>query len=112
MPELLGKRDVIEDCRNQVRELVGNIGSVHVTAELQLPNGDRRIYRAKSVDKNSAIREILTFVAAVEKATGQSVLWRLKGEKTYHFGANYSSKKSFIKRLSDTVANFFFDLND
>lgn len=112
MPELLGsKKNIIEDLRNQIRVL-SNEGNVRVTAELQLKNGDRRIYRAKSIDRNSAIREIIKFVAAIEKTTGESVLWRLKGEKTYHLGTNFTSKKPSVKRTFDSFVNYFFGLED
>ncbi|MDE3840970.1 hypothetical protein C0966_17025 (plasmid) [Bacillus methanolicus] len=110
MPELLGKRDVIEDCRKHIKIL--NSDKYRVTAELVLTNGDRRIYRAKSINQDFAIREILTFVGAVEKATGGTVMWRLKGEKTYHLSTNYTLKPSILQRAKKAVLSYFFDIEE
>ncbi|MFT9496764.1 MULTISPECIES: DUF6018 family natural product bioysynthesis protein [Bacillota] len=109
MAELLGKRDVVEDCRQQIRTL--NSHHYRVTAELVFKNGDRRIFRAKSVDQNSAIREVLTFVSAVEEATGESVMWRLRGENTYHLSTNYTAKPSLLQRTKKAFLSYFFDID-
>lgn len=112
LASLLGKSDVIEDCRQQILRGVSNIGDTRVTAEIQLKDGSRRIFRAKSIDRNSAIHEIVKFVAAVEEATGSNVIWRLKGEKTYNFSTNYSTPPSKFKRFKKEFLDFFFGLDE
>lgn len=110
MAEVLGsKNDVIEDCRKQVQVLSSN-EKYRLTAEILLKNGDRRIFRAKTIDKKSATREVLTFVAAVEEATGETVMWRFKGEKTYHMSTNYNAQPSIFQRTKSAFLNYFFDL--
>lgn len=106
MPELLGKHDVIEDCR---RNFIKSWGNYHLSAELILKNGDRRIYRAKAIDKNSAIREIIEFVATIEEATGEQVVWRLRGQKTYQFSTNYV--KTSLSQKAKRLINYLFDLD-
>ncbi|RHW35944.1 hypothetical protein D1B31_17790 [Neobacillus notoginsengisoli] len=110
MSQLLGtKEDVIDNCRRQFQVLTSN-QKYRVTAEILLKEGERRIYRAKSFDRNSATREVLTFVAAVENATGETVMWRFKGEKTYHMSTNYNAQPSIFKRAKSSLLNYFFDL--
>jgi Family of unknown function (DUF6018) len=110
MSEVFGsKRDVITDCRQQMKGLSSN-GKFRISAELVLKNGDRRFFNARAIDKTSAIREILTFVAAVEEATGEQIMWRLKGDKTYHFSTNYTTRPSILNRAKSAFLNYFFDL--
>ena len=81
MSEVFGnKEDVFEDCKKQVQVLSSN-EKYRLTAEIVLKNGDRRYYRAKTIDKASAVREILTFVTALEEGIGENVMWRFKGEE-------------------------------
>lgn len=111
MSQLLGvQNDVVEDCRQQIRILNNFESRTRVSAELILRDGSRRIYRAKAVDKQSAIKEILTFVKAVEDNTNDSVVWRLKGEKTYQMGANYDVQPSLLKKAKDSFMKYFFDV--
>lgn len=110
MQDLFSKRDVVEDCRHQIK-VVKNHHKFRITAELVLKDGERRIFRAKSVDKNAAIREVLTFVSAVERATGDKVMWRLKGDKTYYLSTNYTAKDSFFERSKKAFLSYFFEIN-
>jgi len=101
------KQLLVEECRQQVK-LVSIPGKFRLTAELILKDGTRRIYRAKSIDKDAAVTEVLTFVQAIEHTTGELVVWKFRGDSTYHMSTNYHPKPSFFKRL----ANYFFDLDD
>ncbi|MEI2356679.1 DUF6018 family natural product bioysynthesis protein [Mesobacillus zeae] len=106
LPQLLrSKSDVFENCRKQVH--VG--GSYRMTAEIILKSGERRFFRTKSIDKNSAVREVLTFIAAIEDAKGESVMWRFKGEDTYHMSTNYTTTPSFLNRAKDAFLSYFFE---
>ncbi|MDC3424367.1 DUF6018 family natural product bioysynthesis protein [Aquibacillus sp. 3ASR75-11] len=115
MAELFGKTDVIEDCRKAVHngEFTSSLRS-RITAELILKDGTRRIFRCRSNDRQKALHEVLTFVEAVEGATGERVIWRFKGEKTYRFGSempvefskSWNFKIGFRKLLAE-----FFDLD-
>ena len=62
MAEVLGsnQNDVFEDCRKRVQVLDSN-EKYRLSAEIVLKDGNRRYYRARTVDKNTAAREILTF---------------------------------------------------
>jgi hypothetical protein len=111
MSELLGKHDVVEDCRRQIQLVSKAELNARQTAEIIMKDGSRRIFRAKAIDQTSAIREILVFVGAIEEATGSSVMWRLKGDKTYHLGTSYHAKPSTLTRVKDTVLKYFFDLD-
>ncbi|WP_374717763.1 DUF6018 family natural product bioysynthesis protein [Neobacillus sp.] len=107
--ELFGTKDIFEDCRRKA-DIFGS--NSRISAELILKNGDRRIYRAKSIDKTFAIREILTFVAAVEEATGESVMWRLKGDNQYHYSINYVAKPSLLQRAKKNLLKYFFEIEE
>lgn len=108
LAEVLGRRDIIEDCRMTKKALSST--NYRVTAELILKNGERRIFRAKAIDKNYAIREILEFVAAIEENTGESIFWRLKGDKTYYFSTNYTASPSFFQKAKKLLIGYFFDI--
>ncbi|MFD5853621.1 DUF6018 family natural product bioysynthesis protein [Cytobacillus pseudoceanisediminis] len=61
MSQLLGiPGDVIEDCRKEIRLLPLN-DRYCISAEILLRNGERRYFRAKSIDKKSATQEVLLF---------------------------------------------------
>lgn len=111
MAEVLGsnQKDVFEDCRKRVQVLDSN-EKYRLTAEIVLKDGNRRYYRAKTVDKNSAAREILTFVTALEEGLGEKVMWRFKGEDKYHFSTNYEAKPSFFQLAKSAFFRYFFDL--
>lgn len=112
MSQLLGKPgDVIEDCRKEIRLLPSN-DRYRISAEILLRNGERRYFRAKSIDRKSATQEVLLFIAAVENATGETVMWRLKGEKTYHMSTNYEVSPSFIQRTKKAILGYFFDIEE
>lgn len=112
MSQLLGKPgDVIEDCRKEIRLLPSN-DRYRISAEILLRNGERRYFRAKSIDRKSATQEILLFIAAVENATGETIMWRLKGEKTYHMSTNYEVSPSFIQRTKKAILGYFFDIEE
>lgn len=108
LAEVLRKNDIIEDCRKSTKAL--SSGNYRVTAELFLKNGERRIFRAKAIDKNFAIREIVEFVAAIEEKTGENVFWRLRGDKTYHFSTNYTASPSFFQKAKKLLIGYFFDI--
>lgn len=111
MSEVLGsnQKNVIEDCRKQVQVLSNN-EKYRLTAEVLMKDGERRIFRARAVDKKSATREVLTFVAAVEEATAETVMWRFKGENTYHMSTNYNAQPSIFDRAKSAFLSYFFDL--
>lgn len=110
MQDLFG-RDPIEDCRKQVRLLTKEDFLTRATAEINLKDGTKRIYRARAVNKKAAIKEILAFIKAVELATGHSVMWRLKGEKTFNIGATYNFKPSIFQQAKDALLGFFIELD-
>jgi Family of unknown function (DUF6018) len=118
MSELFGTKDLIEDCRQQTK-MIGANERNRMSAEILLKNGDRRIYRAKSLTQKNIRREVLTFVAAVEEATGETVVWRFKGEKTYHFSINYTSGPSTLQKTKTVltsakkaIVDYFFPIED
>lgn len=112
MSQLLGKEeDVFQNCRKDLRLI--NVERIsRITAEIILKNGDRRYFRAKSVDKNTGVKEILLFIDALEASTGDTVMWRLKGEKTYHMSTNYNTQPSLFHRTKNALLNYFFDLEN
>lgn len=79
-------------------------------AEIRLEDGNKRYFHATSKRKKAAIKEITQFVEALENATHQRVLWRLKSESTYHFGSDLTHE-SFSNKVAK-VFNYFFDLED
>lgn len=109
--EVLGsnKKDVFEDCKQRVQVLDSN-EKYRISAEIILKEGNRRYYRARTVDKNSAAREILTFVSALEEGLGYNVMWRFAGEDKYHFSTNYQAKPSLIQQAKSAFFRYFFDL--
>jgi Family of unknown function (DUF6018) len=110
MSQLLGnKEDVFEHCRKNF-QVLSSKENYRVTAEILLKNGDRRVYRAKTIDQKAATREVLTFVQAVEKAIGETVMWRFKGENTYHMSTNYTAQPSIFNRAKSAFLHYFFDL--
>lgn len=110
LAEVIGsKSDVFEDCRKRV-QVLSNTEKYRLTAEILMKDGSRRIFRAKAVDKNSATREVLTFVAAVEEATAETVMWRFKGENTYHMSTNYNARPSIFERAKAAFLTYFIDL--
>lgn len=96
---------LIEGIRREVKKL-SVPGRYRLTAEILLKDGSRWIYRAKAIDKDSALAEILTFVNSVEENIGERVMWRLRGESTYHMGVNFTLKKK--KSIIDKLISFFF----
>ncbi|OUM90438.1 MAG: hypothetical protein BAA00_18320 [Parageobacillus thermoglucosidasius] len=103
MAVMFGPKDPIIECREEAKRT--NVpGRYRITAEILLKNGSRRIYRAKAIDRKSAVQEVLTFVDAVQRHTGETVMWRFRGENTYHMGTNFSKKTIFNR-----IFEFFFD---
>jgi hypothetical protein len=112
MSQLLGKEeDVFEYCRKHTKALASN-EKYRLSAEILMKNGTRRIYRAKAIDQKSATREILTFVVAIEEATGETVMWRKTGDKTYHMSKNNTSRPSLLQRSKSAFFSYFFDLEE
>ncbi|MGN7300415.1 DUF6018 family natural product bioysynthesis protein [Ferdinandcohnia sp. SAFN-114] len=113
MAELFNKGDVIEDCRKMVLSK-GRHQRARVSAEIILKDGTRRFYRCLSIESDEAYNEVLTFVKAIEDATGESVVWRFKGDKTYHLGCTQpiqvenSKLLSKLSKLRDGFMGFFF----
>lgn len=99
------RKDVVEECRQQVKSL-SIAGNYRLTAEIIFQNGNRRYYRAKSLNKKVAISEILTFIQSIEMATGEKLMWRFKGEKMYHMSTNYEMPK---KSLLNRIVSYFFE---
>ncbi|KZE67932.1 hypothetical protein AWM68_17310 [Fictibacillus phosphorivorans] len=111
MSELFGTKNVIEDCRQQTK-MIGSNDRTRISAEILLKNGDRRIYRAKSLTQKNAKREVVSFVAAVERATGEKVIWRFKGEETYQFSTNFTSQPSLFQKAKKSLLDYFFPIED
>lgn len=111
MAEVLGsnQNDIFEDCRKKVQVLDSN-EKYRLSAEIVLKDGNRRYYRARTVDKNSAAREILTFVSALEQGLGYNVMWRFAGEDKYHFSTNYQAKPSIFQQAKSAFFRYFFEL--
>lgn len=111
LAEVLGskKEDIFEDCRKQV-QVLGKNDKFRIVAEINMKSGERRYYRAKSVDHTSAVRETLTFIAALEEGTGENVLWRFKGEKNFTFSTNYNGKPSVLQQAKSAFFRYFFEL--
>ena len=113
MAELFSKGDVIEDCRKMV-QTKGRHLRARVSAEIILKDGTRRFYRCRSIKRDEAFNEVLTFLKAVEDATGESVVWRFKGDKTYHMGCTQpiqvenSKLLNKLTKLRDGFMGFFF----
>jgi hypothetical protein len=109
MSELFETKDVFEDCRKKVQTL-SSTEKYRISAELVLKNGNRRYFRAKSIDRKTAIREVLTFIGAIEELSGEKAIWRLRGENKYNLGTNYSGHLSFLQRTKNTLLGYFFDI--
>lgn len=95
---------MIDEIRREVKRL-SIPGRYRLTAEILLNDGSRWIYRAKAIDQDHALNEVLTFVEAIERNTGESVVWRLRGENTYRMGVNVAFKKP---SLIDRIIEYFF----
>ncbi|MGS2778407.1 DUF6018 family natural product bioysynthesis protein [Robertmurraya sp. GLU-23] len=112
MSQLLGiQGDVVEDCRKKTKALASN-AKYRMSIEVLLKDGTRRFYIAKELDQKKALREVLTFVAAIESATGEKVMWRRTGEKTYHMSTNYTSRPSLVERAKSAFLSYFFDIEN
>lgn len=107
LTESAKKEFLIEECKKQVK-LVCIPGNFRLVAEIRMEDGKMRKYTARSIDKESATKEVLTYVQALEENTGEKVFWRFKGDKTYFMSTNYHKKPSLFKRF----ANYFFELED
>lgn len=112
MSQILGmQEDVVEDCRKKTKGLASN-AKYRMSFEVLLKDGTRRFYIAKELDQKKALREVLTFVAAVESATGETVMWRRTGERTYHMSTNYTSGPSLLERAKTAFLGYFFELEN
>jgi hypothetical protein len=106
-------RDKIEDAKSIARTYPRYSSFGGLTAQIIMPNGNRRFFRSKSLDHKTAIKEVLTFVNAVEELTGERVMWKLKGENTYHLSTNFTGPVSLPQRISTSfqkVLKYFFDI--
>jgi hypothetical protein len=104
LAELFQTKDVMEECR---KNKAVNVSSIRLTAEFILKNGERRFFRCRSYDQKSAIQEILLVVKSLEEITGESVLWRMKGENTYRMGCQMPLEFSTKQKLKNFLFDFF-----
>lgn len=113
LAELFNKGDVIEDCRKVV-QTKGKYLRARVSAEIILKDGTRRFYRCCSIERSEAFKEVLMFVKTIEDTTGESVVWRFKGDKTYHMGYNKpiqiedSKLINKLTKIRDGFIGYFF----
>lgn len=91
-----------------------SIFSQPIGAEIILEDGSRRYFRCRSNNKNRATYEVLLFIESLEKHTGDRVMWRFRGESTYHMSTDVPEnlvKKSNLKEKCRQFFNYFFELD-
>ncbi|MCM3216794.1 DUF6018 family natural product bioysynthesis protein [Niallia taxi] len=102
--------EVFEDCSKQMETVNVYERTTRMSAEIIFKNGDRRIYHAKTDLKKYAIKEIIIFVKSIEEASGEKVMWRLKGTKHYNMSTNFQQKTSMSSRIKEAFISIFFDI--
>lgn len=112
LAEVFGTRDVVEDCKQSVQSKpLFSSFAPRLFGEVILRDGTRRMYRTRATKKKAAEQEILVFVASLEQAIGDTVMWRIKGEKEYRLSTQQTVSKSRGTNLKQAILSFF-DLED
>ncbi|KAA6446930.1 hypothetical protein DX928_23275 [Bacillus swezeyi] len=77
--------------------------------EIVLKNGDRRYFNTRSNDREAIFNEIKPVIKCIQESTGDSVLWRISGEKTYHFGTEKVQKNlfTFVSNCIEKTKEYF-----
>lgn len=108
LAQLLEKKDVIEDCRKKVAENFTISNPYRLGVEINLKGGQKRYFTCRNIDRKHATREALSVIKAIEDETGEKVLWRFKGEETYHMGTDKPIEyTSLMTKMKYACLEFF-----
>ncbi|MEK4444183.1 MULTISPECIES: DUF6018 family natural product bioysynthesis protein [Niallia] len=104
--------NVFEESKRKAEKIIASKPILHSrhSIEIILPDGERRIFKAKSVSKEHAFNEFLVFIECLEQGINSKVMWRYKGDKVYHFSTTIYEKPSTITRLKKAIMGYFFDI--
>ncbi|MFT0803615.1 DUF6018 family natural product bioysynthesis protein [Bacillus swezeyi] len=74
--------------------------------EIVSKNGDRRYFNTRS---EAIFNEIKPVIKCIQDSTGDSVLWRISGEKTYYFGTEKVQKNlfTFVSNYIEKTKEYF-----
>lgn len=81
--------------------------------EIILQDGTRRYYRPRATRHKALLSEVKTFIHCLQEETGSKVMWRFRGNDTFHMGTDrlrYASGQP-IKEKFTKVVEYFFDLD-